>query len=234
MNFKFLILLISIFSFNNQENTKIEYKETKEKFLKNLENIWNCENVEIGSINNEFDSTKRDYLVINIKSEFDISEEEFEKFFGLTSSLLFKSITNTGKFKLAKVNFLNIKSKFKKSKIIYEIIDKSPVAKGCKENSTNNELKKCFNIKLMEHIKKKFKPSKFNNLGLAKKKHKIIINFRISKKGKSEVIGVKFPNETVKLEMTKLIESLKIKKPGFNNGKPVEVKYTIPINFIAE
>ena len=234
MNLKIIILFLSVFSIIKQDNTKIEFKETKEKFLKDLENIWNCKNVEIKSINNEFNSTKRDYLIVNIKSQLNISEKEFEKLFGLTSSLIFKKITNTGKFKLAKVNFENIITKVKKSKVIYEIIDRSPIAKGCEENLTNNQLKKCFNMKLMEHIQKRFKPSRFNNIGLEKRKHKIIINFRVNKKGKAEVIEVKSSNETVKTELKKLIESLKIKKPGYNNEKPVEVKYTIPINFIAE
>lgn len=234
MNFKIIILFISFFGFIKQENTKIEFKESKEKFLKHLGNIWNSDNVEIKSVENEYDSTKRDYLIVNINSQSNISEKEFEKLVGLTSSLIFKNITNTGKFKLAKVNFKNIEFKLEKSKIIYEIIDKSPVANGCKENLPSNELKKCFNVKLMQHFRRKFNPSKFNNIGLEKKKHKVIIDFKVNKLGKAEIIEVKFPSEIVKNEIKKLIESLKIKKPGFNNGKPVEVKYTIPISFIVQ
>lgn len=121
-----------------------------------------------------------------------------------------------------------------KSKNIYVIIDRAPTLKGCKKSATNEELKKCFNQMIMKHIQKKFDPSKFNNLGLKKKQHKAIASFAINKKGKIANIVVKHENSVVRDEVKQLMKSIKVRKPGFNNGEPVEVKYTIPIVFVIE
>jgi hypothetical protein len=236
MNIKSLTLLlyISFCSVIHSTEKEIQYKSTKEDFLKQLTAIWKSAEVSIQPEELEFNSIKKDYLIITVTSKDDISEEEFSRLVRSTSSLIFKGITNTGDFKGARADFLNTTSNTEKSKIVFEIIDKAPILKGCKKNATNKALKKCFNEKLMSHIQKNFDPSVFNNIGLEKKQHKAITNFAISEKGTVINIVVEHEISVVRNEIEQLMKSLKVKKPGFNNGKPVKIQYTFPIVFVIE
>jgi len=236
MNIKLVTFLffISVCNFTHSINKEIEYKSTKEDFQKELTAIWKSTEVNIQSEEQEFNSIKKHYLVITVSSENSISEKEFSNVMSATSSLIFKAITNTKDFKGARVDYKNTTSNTEKSKIIYEVIDKTPILKGCKKSLTNQELKKCFNQQLMKHIQKKFDPSKFNNLGLEKMQHKAITSFAIGKKGTVIDIVVKHENSVVRNEIIQLMKSLKVKKSGFNNGKPVKVNYTFPIVFVIE
>ncbi len=228
------LLCISLCGFTQSTNTEIQYKSSKEEFLKELTAIWKSAEVSIQAEEHEFNSVIKNYLVITVTSERSISEEEFSSLVSSTSSLIFKAITNTNDFKVARVDYKNTTANDEKSKIIYEVIDKAPVLKGCNKNADKATLKSCFNETVMLHIQKNFDTSKFENLGLEKKKHKANASFTINKKGKVTNIVVKHENNVVREEVKQLMKSLKVKKPGFNNGKPVDVSYTIPIVFIID
>lgn len=107
-------------------------------------------------------------------------------------------------------------------------IEKVPIYPGCKGDD-NETLKNCMSVKVQELINKNYRPEVIDDQNLKDSIYKIIINFKYTKKGRTEIIKVTAPNEASKQEAIRVIKKLKRVKPGTVNGKPVGVIYSIPI-----
>ena len=68
-----------------------------------------------------------------------------------------------------------------------------------------------------------------NELGLKSGKKRLIILFRIDKKGSVTDIKAKAPHKTLKLEAIRVIKLLPKMNPGEQDGEIVDVKYTLPV-----
>lgn len=113
--------------------------------------------------------------------------------------------------------------------VSFTIIEKVPVFPGCKGN--NEELKKCLNLGIQTHIAQNFNSRVAKNLGLKKGKQKIYIQFRITKKGNIEILGVKAPHTELAKEAERVVKKMPKMVPGKQKGKPVNVTYMLPIVF---
>ena len=61
---------------------------------------------------------------------------------------------------------------------------------------------------------------------------KIVVRFIVEKDGSvSNAVAIRGEHEILKVEAIRVIQSLPKFKPGSQNGKPVRVYYTLPINF---
>ncbi|MGY5353651.1 hypothetical protein [Wenyingzhuangia sp. IMCC45467] len=236
MKLKFIVflLLTCLCKLYANSNPEIQFKTSKTEFLHELEKIWESSEITINSEKKEINSNIKFFIVITVNSNLNISEEKFSKLINTTSSLVFKNIVNTKDFRVAKVDFINNETDFKKSENLYVIIDEQPIIEGSYENCENPNSKQCFYKKLSEHIVENFNLSNFNNIGLEKKKYRIITNFTVNKNGGISDIIVNHENEIVINEITNLLKSLKIEKSGFNDGIAVDVKFAIPFSFIIE
>jgi sulfur transfer protein SufE len=233
MNLKIVTILICIvfFKINDVTAQEIQYKSSKDAFFTQLTEIWKPAKVTIQSQELKFKKKTKVYLVVTVTSDREIAGETFSDLVSSTSTLIFDGIANLGVFQGAQVDLKNTKSKEEKSRLIFETIDRSPILKGCKKSLSKKELKKCFSKMVVKHIQKNFDPSKFDDIGLEKKKYQIATTFSVSKKGKIVDVVVRHDNEVVQETITELIRSIKVRKPGYNNGEPIIVSYTIPIVF---
>jgi protein TonB len=114
----------------------------------------------------------------------------------------------------------------------FTIIENVPVFPGCKGNKA--ALKKCFNQKMQKHFARKFDAELPNELGLSPGKKRLIMLFKIDKVGNIVDIRVKAPHPKLKKEATRIIQLLPTMKPGRQRGKPVGVKYTLPMRIEVE
>jgi len=114
----------------------------------------------------------------------------------------------------------------------FTIIEDVPVFPGCKGNKA--ALKKCFNVKMQKHFNRKFDAELPNELGLSPGKKRLIMLFKIDRSGNIVDIRVKAPHPKLKKEATRIIKLLPKMKPGKQRGKPVGVKYTLPMKIIVE
>ena len=89
-------------------------------------------------------------------------------------------------------------------------------------------------MKIQKHIAKKFNSNLPNKLGLSAGVKRVVLMFRINTKGVIDSINVKAPHPKLKEEFTRIIKKLPKFKPGEQKGKPVSVKYTIPIKINVE
>ncbi|MEX0316283.1 MAG: energy transducer TonB [Allomuricauda sp.] len=103
-----------------------------------------------------------------------------------------------------------------------------PVFPGC-ENLSYEKSKHCFQLMMQDHIKRHFRyPEEALR---TRKSGKVNIVFEISKKGTIENIRTKGPHSILKKEAVRIIQQLPLMTPAKNNGKPVDIPFSIPITF---
>ncbi|AVR45456.1 energy transducer TonB [Christiangramia fulva] len=106
------------------------------------------------------------------------------------------------------------------------IKETTPVWPGCENNSDKDE---CFNKMFMQHLKKTYKYPK-NDKG-EYIRGKATVSLEINEKGKAVVKSIEGKHPEINAEVKKMVEAMPIMKPGMRGGKPVAIKYTIPLNF---
>ncbi len=110
-------------------------------------------------------------------------------------------------------------------------VQKVPVYPGCEAAKNNDERRKCMSTKLSKHIQRKFDSDLGSELGLARGKHQIYVNFKINKNGVVEVLRTRAPHPRLEKEANRVISKVPKMQPGVNDRKAVDVLYTVPIKF---
>ena len=114
----------------------------------------------------------------------------------------------------------------------FTIIEDVPVFPGC--TGSKAELKSCFNKQMQRHFGKKFDTDLPNELGLSPGRKRIIMLFKIDRSGNIVDIRAKAPHPRLTAEAIRIIKLLPRMKPGRQRGKPVGVKYTLPMRIDVE
>jgi hypothetical protein len=110
----------------------------------------------------------------------------------------------------------------------FAAVDRVPIYPGC--SGSNEELKKCMSQKLTQFIVDTFDTKKASSLGLTGKQ-RIAAIFKIDTEGNVIDIKARAPHPELELETIRVIEQVPQMTPGENEGKPVEVLYSVPIIF---
>ncbi|MGB1308495.1 MAG: energy transducer TonB [Oceanihabitans sp.] len=109
----------------------------------------------------------------------------------------------------------------------FAVVENVPIFPGCSGN--NQELKKCFNNKVLAHVKNTFKyPARAQELGV---EGKVYVMFVVNNKGVISNIRTRGPDKALEKEASRIISALPIMVPGKQRNKPVSVPYAIPITF---
>jgi len=111
-------------------------------------------------------------------------------------------------------------------------IEEAPLFPGCK--GTKAERKICFSESIKKFFIKRFDGSLANQLGLSKGKKRIIVLFSIDNKGNVSNINARAPHPTIQKEVINIIRELPKMTPGNQRGKPVGVKFSLPITFLVK
>jgi protein TonB len=111
----------------------------------------------------------------------------------------------------------------------FAVVEKVPVWPGCEKYSSNDDLKKCFQVKIAEHLTKNFRyPEVALELGIY---GRVFVLFAIDNKGNVANIRTRGPDKTLEKEAHRIISLLPKMKPGQQRNKDVAVPYSLPINF---
>jgi protein TonB len=112
--------------------------------------------------------------------------------------------------------------------VSFAVIEEIPVFKGCEEIDKNYR-HDCFNLKITDHIKKNFKyPKKAQRDNI---QGKVYVTFLIDKEGNVGNIKTRGAHPILQKEAYRIVSLIPKMKPGIQKGKPVMVKYGLPINF---
>lgn len=115
----------------------------------------------------------------------------------------------------------------------FMIIEEVPIFPGCKGN--NQELRSCFSAEITKFVSKNFNSELAQDIGLASGSvQRIYVMFKIDKNGDISEIQARAPHKTLENEAIRVIQKLPKMTPGKQRGKPVGVKYSLPITFKIE
>ncbi|MBI9040447.1 energy transducer TonB [Lutibacter sp.] len=111
-------------------------------------------------------------------------------------------------------------------------LEEAPLFPGCK--GTNEERKACFSEEIAKYINKKFNNQLAGELGLTPGIQRIYTQFKIDKNGNVIDIEARAPHKRLQDEAIRVISLLPKMKPGKQQGKPIKVRYAVPIAFKVE
>lgn len=115
---------------------------------------------------------------------------------------------------------------------VFRIVEQMPAFPGCENNPELDSLayKKCAERKLLEFIYGQIKyPSMAREVGI---EGKAIISFVVNKEGVIEEVEAKRGVcNAIKKECLRVINKMPVWHPGYQNGEPVKVYFTLPIKF---
>lgn len=111
----------------------------------------------------------------------------------------------------------------------FAVIEKVPVYPGCEGNS-NEELKACFSQKISAFVGEHFNTKLANTLNL-KGQQRISVQFAIDNTGAVTNIKARGPHPELEAEAIRIMELLPQMTPGEQDGKKVNVLYSLPILF---
>ena len=114
----------------------------------------------------------------------------------------------------------------------FAIIEDVPVYPGCKGNKA--ELRACLQEQITKHVNRKFNADLASDLGLAPGVKRIFVVFKIDKSGNITDVMARAPHKRLQEEAIRVVNSLPKMTPGKQRGRPVGVKYSLPIAFKVE
>ena len=114
----------------------------------------------------------------------------------------------------------------------FAIIENVPVYPGCK--GSNEEKKKCMVDKITKHVNRKYNTGLAGDLGLSPGKKRVYVQFKISKTGDIVDVRARGPHARLEKEAIRVVELLPKMETGKQRGRPVGVKYTLPITLLVE
>uniref|UniRef100_UPI003D6BCC69 energy transducer TonB n=1 Tax=Kordia sp. TaxID=1965332 RepID=UPI003D6BCC69 len=124
-------------------------------------------------------------------------------------------------------------SELENEAIAFTLIDEAPVFPGCEDAGTLEEIKKCFSKNLQMHVNRGFDTKKASELNLVGVQ-RIFVKFIVNKNGEIAEIDVRAPHPLLEEETERVINSLPKFTPAMKDGKPVSLKYVLPIAFTIQ
>ncbi len=114
----------------------------------------------------------------------------------------------------------------------FAIIEDVPVYPGCKGNKA--KLRACLQEKITKHVNRKFNSDLASDLGLSPGVKRIFVMFKIDRSGNITNVQARAPHNRLRDEAIRVIKLLPKMIPGKQRGRPVGVKYSLPIAFKVE
>ncbi len=138
-----------------------------------------------------------------------------------------KTIDPDSKVSLPKIVEVTIPEEDSPDIISYPNIKEAPVYPGCKGDL--EAIKKCFSKSITKLVTRKFDGDLAQELNLNPGKKRIIVQFTVDKTGKITHVKVRAPHKRLAKEARRVIGLLPPIKAGKYKGKPVGVRFTLPI-----
>ncbi|TBN01831.1 hypothetical protein EYD45_12435 [Hyunsoonleella flava] len=113
-------------------------------------------------------------------------------------------------------------------------VEQVPIYPGCENKKGNKARKKCMSDKIGRLVQKRFNGGIIASREGLSGTQRIFVQFQIDKLG--YVTDIKTNTKSVRLgdEAQRVVNKIPQMLPGKQNNKPVSVRYTLPITFIAE
>lgn len=112
----------------------------------------------------------------------------------------------------------------------FSVLTKTPIYPGC-ENPSNKTAKKCTKKEISNHVARNFNTELANSLHLPAGVKRISLQFIIDKNGDVTNVKARAPHPKLQEEAIRVIKLMPKMSAGEHEGKPVAVRYNLPIKF---
>ncbi|MEM7187403.1 MAG: energy transducer TonB [Bacteroidota bacterium] len=112
----------------------------------------------------------------------------------------------------------------------YETVQFVPIFPGCESLVSNEARKACMSEKVSRFINRKFNADKFTDLE-ADKLHRVSVVFTIGRDGVVKDIKASALNSELEKEAKRVISKMPEMEPGKQGNVPVDVLFSVPIQF---
>ncbi len=113
-------------------------------------------------------------------------------------------------------------------------VEQVPIYPGCEKKKGNTARKKCMSDKIARLVQKRFNGGTIASQEGLSGKQKFFVQFQIDKTGNIIDIETNASNPKLGDEAKRVVNKIPKMEPGKQNNKPVGVRYTLPITFIAQ
>lgn len=215
-----LVVIFILFSISLKSQSKNTCDTPNESLINDLNSISKC------TIKKESDNKRK--VTLNISSNKTrkrvIRKRDKVNSLGNATNKLKKEINNHNKIEVR--NKL-ITKKVVTQEILFSIVDEVPLFPKCSNIDNKSD---CFNEQFSKHFAKYFDPERASDEGI---NGRVFLQFTIDIKGNVNnlLIKSKKNNKQLELEIERVVSKLPKFSPGKHNGLPVNVKYSLPINF---
>lgn len=121
---------------------------------------------------------------------------------------------------------------FNSDNVPFAIIDEVPVFPGCE--GAKEELRRCLQEQITKHVNRNFNSNLASSLKLESGVNKIFVIFKIDKEGNITDVRSRAPHKALQEEAVRVINLLPKMISGKQDGKNVDVMYSLPIAFKVE
>ncbi|MEO9953860.1 hypothetical protein [Nonlabens sp.] len=111
----------------------------------------------------------------------------------------------------------------------FEVIEKQPRFESCPD-TTNAEIQQCTNRKIQKHISRNYDSSIGEQFGVHSKTRTYVF-YSINKEGIIINLRTRGANKFLALEAKRVVYSIPKMIPGYQQGEPVEVPYSLPVTY---
>lgn len=229
--------LTELTTYSSDRNTKNGYYasysdegelKSEGKFINNKEEgIWNSKYFGIGNYSN---GKKQGEFVVKSKDDKVIAKYNYVNDLKDGDFVMYDTLGNVENKGIYKADTIFQQLKLKKVKSQVEIM---PIFQAdCKEENLEAQIK-CAQTKMLEHIYKSLRyPADARKFGV---EGNAIVQFVVEKDGSIVDISViKGLCQSIKNELIRVVKTFPKWQPGYQEGKPVRVLYTIPVRFKLE
>jgi hypothetical protein len=122
-------------------------------------------------------------------------------------------------------------SAYQNQATVFSEVDVVPIYEDCKSVTDEVERRRCTSIAVSEFVNANFNLDVAKSLDLRGETQRVFTKFVIDTSGKVKDINVRAKHPELKEEAIRVLNLLPQFVPGEQNGKPVNVAYSLPINF---
>lgn len=149
-----------------------------------------------------------------IQSKDSISDEEYNRLIEIYRAVSIKK---------------GMKDYAGKDEVPFALIDEVPIFPGCEDAEDQRD---CFQEQMNNHIRTNFQyPAEAQEQGI---QGKVYVQFTINKVGNIEEVKLRGPDRLLEEEVRRIISLLPKMQPGKYKGRPVNVPFSIPVNFTLQ
>lgn len=164
------------------------------------------------------------------QNHYEAAQVNIEKYFSLQPD------KTSATYQELLVNLVKVKQQLAKEEagVPFLLVEKAPIYPGCEAVEGRRGLMNCMQKGIRSHVLRRFKQRFIDALELEKGNHTIYINFKFNRSGKVTDVRIRAPHPELEKKMRQIMISMPKVIPAKINGRPVGVKYTLPLRFSVD